>query len=99
MEIRFDYIIHAASPAGSQYYGTNPLGVIKPNILGTYNILEYARENRCGRILYFSTGDVYGKIDDEVKIVTEDNYGYVDPTAVRNCYGESKRMAENMLSV
>lgn len=99
LKVPFDYIIHAASPASSQYYGTNPLSVIKPNVFGTYNILRCAQNDRCKKVLYFSTGDVYGKIGDSVEVVTESDYGYVDPTDVRSCYGESKRMAENLLSV
>src|SRR3990167_8853839 len=34
-----DYIIHAASKASPIYYGTQPVDVMKPNIIGTYNLL------------------------------------------------------------
>lgn len=87
------YIIHAASPASSQFYGTNPIGVISPNVFGTRNLLELAREKK-SRFLFFSSGEVCGSLDK--KFITEKDSGYLDPTDIRNCYGESKRMGENM---
>lgn len=88
------YIIHAASPASSQFYGIDPIGVISPNIFGTKNLLELAREKKSKGFLFFSSGEVCGIVDK--KVVTEEDSGYLDPTDVRNCYGESKRMGENM---
>lgn len=88
------YIIHAASAASSQYYGIDPAGVISPNIFGTKNLLELAREKNVKGFLFFSSGDVCGAVNK--KIVNEDDYGYLDPTNLRNCYGESKRMGESL---
>jgi len=89
-----DYIIHAASPASSQFYGVNPIGVISPNIFGTKNLLELAREKGSEGFLLFSSGEVCGLLDKDA--IEESDAGYSDPTDLRNCYGESKRMAENM---
>lgn len=87
-----DYIIHAASPASSQYYDTNPVGVISPNVLGTYNTLELAK-NKCVKgYLYFSSGEIYGHIEKET--IVETDSGYLNPLEVRSCYGESKRLGE-----
>ena len=91
-----DYIIHAASLASPQYYGTNPVDVLKPNVLGTYNLLELARDKRVKSFLYFSSGDVYGYLPPREQMYDETDYGYVDPINVRSCYGESKRMGETM---
>ena len=92
---KIDYIIHAASPASPKYYNIDPVGVIMPNILGTKNTLELARKNNIEGYLYFSSGEVYGQLNDG-EVVNEDKYGYLDPTSVRACYGESKRMGENL---
>ncbi|MBN1824448.1 MAG: NAD-dependent epimerase/dehydratase family protein [Endomicrobiales bacterium] len=89
-----DYIIHAASPASSQFYGTDPAGVIRPNVLGTINLLEMAREKKSKGFLFFSSGEVCGAVNKES--IDETVAGYMDPTDIRNCYGESKRMAENI---
>ena len=91
---KIDYIIHAASPASSQYYGVNPTGVLLPNVIGTYNMLELARINRVEGFLYFSSAEIYGKLNK--KSIFENDSGYLDVLDVRNCYAESKRMGENM---
>lgn len=91
---KIDYIIHAASQASPKYYNIDPIGVITPNVLGTKNTLELARKNNVKGYLYFSSGEVYGQLDDG-EIITEDKYGYLDPTNLRSCYAESKRMGEN----
>lgn len=91
-----DYIIHAASLASPQYYDTNPVGTLLPNTLGTYYLLELAREKGTKGFLFFSSGDVYGQVPPEISSVSELDYGYLDPMYVRNCYGESKRMGETM---
>ena len=88
------YIIHAASLASSQFYGIDPIGVLSPNIFGTKNLLELAREKKSKGFLFFSSGEVCGTLDK--KIITEEDSGYLDPTDLRNCYSESKRMGENM---
>lgn len=88
------YIIHAASPASSQFYGIDPIGVISPNVFGTKNLLELAKEKKSKGFLFFSSGEGCGTLDK--KIIAEEDSGYLDPTELRNCYAESKRMAENM---
>ena len=91
---KIDFIIHAASPASPKYYAIDPVGVSLPNILGTKNILDLAIKNNIESLLYFSSGEVYGEVQDS--IISENNYGYLDPLDLRSCYAESKRMAENL---
>lgn len=93
-EIPVHYIIHGASPASSQYYSINPVGVLMPNVLGTFYTLELAREKNVEGYLYFSSGEVYGKIEKER--IYEMDGGYVNPADVRSCYGEGKRVGETM---
>lgn len=93
---KVDYIIHAASQASPKYYGKDPVGTLSPNIQGTYNFLELARANKIEGFLFFSSGEVYGEVNEEQIPTKEDSYGYVDPVDVRSCYAESKRMGENM---
>lgn len=93
---KIDYIIHAASQASPKYYGIDPVGTLKANTLGTYNLLELARKNNVKKFLFFSTGEVYGKIGEDTPMIKESYAGDIDCTNVRSCYGESKRMGENM---
>ena len=91
-DIAPDYIIHAASPASSQYYAVNPIGVISPNVFGTYNLLNLAFEKKTKSFLFVSSGEVYGTT--HADSIREDEYGVSDPLDIRYCYGEGKRMGE-----
>lgn len=91
-----DFIIHAASQASPKYYGVDPVGTLKANVLGTINLVEFAKKNDIKSFLYFSSGEVYGELKSEQIPVKEDVFGYLNPTNVRSCYSESKRMGENI---
>ncbi len=93
---KVDYIIHAASLASPQYYGTCPVDVLSPNTLGTYYLLQLAREKGVEGFLLFSSCDIYGVPVVEGKYINEDSYGIMDTLDIHNCYSESKRMAETM---
>lgn len=93
---RIDYIIHAASQASPKYYGKDPVGTLCANVIGAYNLLSLARENDIKSFLFFSSGEVYGQVDQKQGPIKEDSYGYVNPLDVRSCYSESKRMGETM---
>ncbi len=93
---KIDVIIHAASQASPKFYGVDPIGTLKANILGTINLLDLALENNILSFLFFSSGEVYGEIE-EAKIPTKEiDFGYLNPNLVRSCYAESKRMGENI---
>ena len=89
-----DYIIHAASLASPQYYSTMPIEVAEPNVLGTYYMLCLAREKHVKKVLYFSSGDIYGKLRENMSSIRENSMGIIDPLDEHSCYGESKRMGE-----
>ncbi len=93
---KIDYIIHAASQSSPKYYGTDPVGTLSANVLGTYNLLELAKIHKIKGFLYFSSGEVYGEVSPTQVFANENDYGYIDPTHIRSCYSESKRMGENM---
>jgi len=93
VDINCDYIIHAASLASPQHYTVRPIDVILPNILGTYNLLELAYAKKA-KLLYFSTCSVYGHFKGGGAIVSENDYGVLDPLDPHGCYDESKRAGE-----
>ncbi|WP_343567425.1 NAD-dependent epimerase/dehydratase family protein [Sphingobacterium sp.] len=93
---KVDYIIHAASQASPVYYGVDPVGTLKANVIGTVNLLELARKKNVKSFLYFSSAEVYGDCGDKSNSIEESSYGYLDPISLRSCYGESKRMGENI---
>jgi len=91
-----DFIIHAASHASPKYFRDDPVGTLSPNVVGTHGLLRLAREHRVDGFLFFSSGEVYGEVGEAHPYIAEDNYGYLDPAALRSCYAESKRMGETM---
>lgn len=90
----FDYIIHAASPASPNFFAQKPVEVIKSNIDGVANLMEYGLQHGMKRFLYVSSGEIYGEGDG--RVFTEDYSGYVDCTKPRSCYPSSKRAAETL---
>lgn len=95
MNGNIDYIIHAASFANPEKYTTNPVEVIEPNVLGTYYLLNLAKEKNVKGFLFFSSGDIYGSVDNP-DCIDEDTVGKMDPLDAHSCYGESKRMGETL---
>lgn len=92
-----DYIIHAASKGDPGSFVTDPLGVMNANVLGMHWLLEYAKRTKTKKILYLSSGEVYGKVDLPEDIpIAETMAGLLDSLNVRNCYGIAKRAAETM---
>lgn len=89
-----DYIVHAASLASPQYYTKIPVEVASANVIGTYNMLNLAVEKKVKGFLYFSSGDIYGRMPDDAGIFSENQMGIMDPMDIHSCYGESKRMGE-----
>ena len=89
----FDYIIHAASAADPKQIAEDPVGVMKANIGGIVNLLEYGKVHKC-RIFYVSSGEIYGQDVLQKREFAEDYYGYVDTKKARSSYPESKRAAE-----
>ncbi len=90
----FHYIIHAASGAAPADFSLRPVEVMKANLLGIINLMEYGREHQLKRFLYISSGEVYGEGDG--RLFTEDYSGYVNPITPRSCYPSSKRAAETL---
>ena len=93
---RPDFIIHAASAASTKFFIESPVDVMAPNIVGTWNLLNYCRDNHVAKFLFFSSNSIYGEGGIDKDELTEDDYGIVDPLNERSCYIESKRASEQM---
>ena len=93
--IDVDQIYNLACPASPVHYQFNPVKTIQTNVVGTYNVLELARQVKA-RILQASTSEVYG--DPSVHPQPESYFGNVNPVGPRSCYDEGKRCAESLLT-
>ncbi|MGY2906898.1 NAD-dependent epimerase/dehydratase family protein [Bradyrhizobium sp. URHC0002] len=97
-DLKPQLIVHAASSASPKFYRPDPVGTMLPNVVGTLNLLNLARNVRTERVLFFSSAEVYGQFSDPPAAIDETRYGSLDPNDNRSCYAESKRMGEALCS-
>lgn len=63
-EFKPDVIVHLAAQAGVRYSLENPRAYIDTNIIGTFNVMECARELGVSHLLMASTSSIYGANED-----------------------------------
>lgn len=90
--LEIDYIIHGASPTKSKYFIEKPVETIDISVIGTKNILEQAKISNIKSMVYLSSMEMYGVLDEQN--VTEDRQGYIDPLNTRSTYSQGKRICE-----
>ncbi len=88
------YVIHMASNTHPVAYSTDPIGTITANIIGTYNILNFAVEHNAERFAFASSVEIYGDNRGDVESFDEKYCGYIDSNTLRAGYPESKRCGE-----
>ncbi|MDD4530101.1 MAG: NAD-dependent epimerase/dehydratase family protein [Candidatus Gracilibacteria bacterium] len=94
-DIKFDYIVHAASDATPKKYLANKLETINTNVLGLYNIFSLDLSN-LKSFLYFSTAELYGT-PEASDIPTKESYiSKFDHLQERSCYVETKKFCETL---
>ena len=93
---RIDHIFHCASVTASGTMVAQPVETIFTALDGTRNVLEYAAANAGCSVVYLSSMEMYGAMEQRDVAVTEEMSGYVNPLTVRSNYPLSKRMCENM---
>ncbi len=93
LNIRVENIWHMACPASPNKYRLDPIDTIKTNFIGTYNMLELAK-NTNAKLFFSSTSEIYG--DPEIHPQDENYNGSVNTFAERSCYSEGKRISETL---
>lgn len=89
-----NYVLHAGSQASPRFYGTDPVGTLLPNTVGTAALWEALRRSSNPKgFLFVSSSEVYGAVNGTMGL-KESDFGVVNPTLVRTCYAESKRLGE-----
>lgn len=90
--VKPDWVIHLAARSFVPDSFVNPRETFDVNVLGTLNLLCALRdEGFTGRLLYVSSGDVYGSVPEDALPVSEQQ-----PAAPRNPYAVSKMSAETL---
>jgi UDP-glucuronate 4-epimerase len=59
-EHRFDAVAHLAAQAGVRYSLENPEVYIQTNYIGTFNVLDLAKQYKVPKVVFASTSSVYG---------------------------------------
>ena len=59
-EFQPEVIVHLAAQAGVRYSLEHPRSYIDSNIIGTFNVMEVARQHKVDHLLMASTSSVYG---------------------------------------
>ena len=90
-----DFIIHTACPTASNVFLEKPVETIEAIVIGTENLLKYAKSVKCESLLYLSSMEVYGEVLHESPLKPED-VGYINPLNLRSSYSEGKRIAESL---
>ena len=85
----FSHILHAGSTAPPNQLDE----LFSVLIEGTRRVLGFARQARCRRLLFVSSGAVYGEQPSRGRIL-ESNHIAPDPMQPLSAYGEAKRVAE-----
>ena len=93
---KVNYIIHAASNASGWHFENKPVETINANLIGTMNVLEFAKNMDNCKVLYVSSLKVYGSVHGGLSDLKEDTIGYIDHTSYKNCYAQGKRAAETL---
>ena len=93
---RFHFIIHAASQEPANMSASGLLDKCDTDVAGTQRVLGFARHARALRLLFTSSGAVYGLQPAELERVSEGYSGTPDPCDPRTAYGRSKRMCESL---
>jgi UDP-glucuronate decarboxylase len=96
---RYDYVIHAATDASADLNENDPLRMFDTIVAGTRRALEFASAAQAGRVLFLSSGSVYGVQPWEIENVPENYLGAPEVTQYRNAYAEGKRAAEMLCGI
>lgn len=91
-----DFIVHSASLTHPKMYAECPVEVMKINMMGTINVLDWAKTNSDCRVLFLSTMEVYGENASPTGMFSEDDVGTFNFMSLRSCYPESKRVCETL---
>lgn len=95
----YTHLIHAATDASADLNENNPLQMFDTVVLGTRRVLDFAVQTKIPRVLYLSSGAVYGQQSPEVQFVTEQYLGAPDCLNPKNTYAEGKRASEMLCAI
>lgn len=90
----FDYILHIAASSHVDRSIEDPMSFVMDNVVGTCNILEFARTmSNLKMFIYFSTDEVFGPAPPGVNYDEYDRYNSTNPYSATKAGGEELAVA------
>ncbi len=96
---KFSHIIHAAAETNAKLHSKGPLMALDTIVEGTRRVLTFAGLCKASKLLFASSGAVYGKQPSDLTYIPEDYLGAPNTMDPHSAYGEAKRLAENLCVV
>jgi dTDP-glucose 4,6-dehydratase len=98
VEGRFDVVVHAAAQALAGNSATAHQARYEADIAATARVLEVVRRSGASRLLFTSSGAVYGTQPPDLVRVPENHPGIPDAADPATAYGRSKRESERLIT-
>ena len=95
--VKIDIILHLAAGSHVDRSINYPMEFVLDNVVGTANILEFARtltdQKKLERFIYFSTDEVFGPAPIGVDYFENDRYNSTNPYSATKAGGEELSVA------
>lgn len=89
-----DIILHVAAGSHVDRSISDPMSFVLDNVVGTCNILEFARkQDNLERFVYFSTDEIFGPAPDGISYKERDRYNSTNPYSASKAGGEELAVA------
>ena len=95
----YSHVIHAATDASADLNENNPTAMFNTIIDGTRRTLDFAFEKCVEKVLFLSSGAIYGQQPSSLERIAENWLGGPSPIDSRACYAEAKRGAEMLCAI
>lgn len=95
-EEEYPFVIHAATERYFEAVPEYPLSTFDRDVTATRRVLEFARTHGTRRLLFTSSGAVYGKQPPDLTHIPEDYAGAPSTMDQQSAYGQAKRVSEWM---
>lgn len=91
---KVDVILHLAAASHIDRSIEEPMSFVMDNVVGTCNILEFARrQDNLERFVYFSTDEVFGSAPNGIAFNERDRYNSTNPYSASKAGGEELAVA------
>lgn len=90
----FDYAIHCASPTNGSFIASHPAETFTMMYDTTRNLLEAARRCHARGVVYISSIEYYGVIEQARRPIKETEQGFINHDSLRSAYPLGKQACE-----